>query len=142
MTADRSRTSEAPRRSARRRGARRPADGENPEPRARGRRKRRAAQPVEKEDTDEDDGQSKAGVEDELAELLEPVRRRSEAPTLRPTIVRVVTAAVIEAMTMADMSRTANEDRMTSRAKSIPAIGALNAAPIPAPAPAATSDLT
>jgi hypothetical protein len=75
---------------------------------------------------------------------LKPCNRYTSvwSSSCSPTIVRVVTAAVIEAMTMADMCLAANEERMTTRAKSMPAIGALKAAPIPAPAPAATRDLT
>ncbi len=51
-------------------------------------------------------------------------------------------AAVTEAITIADMCRGANETRITSKANSIPAMGALNDAPMPAPAPAATRERT
>ncbi len=49
-----------------------------------------------------------------------------------------MTAAAIEDTTTADMWVTENEPRITSSAKSMPAIGALKEAPIPAAAPAAT----
>jgi len=50
----------------------------------------------------------------------------------------VVTAAATETMTTALRWRMAKDWRITSIAKSIPAMGALNTAPMPAPAPAAT----
>ena len=49
-----------------------------------------------------------------------------------------MTAAVTEAITTEFKWRIAKLPRMTSMANSIPAIGALKVAPIPAPAPAAT----
>ncbi len=56
-----------------------------------------------------------------------------------PTSSRVVTAAATDAMTTALRWRIAKFPRITSMANNIPAIGALNDAPIPAAAPAATS---
>ena len=67
-----------------------------------------------------------------------PVWRASSSPTINSDVM----AAATEAMTIADMCFGAKEERITSSAKSIPAIGALKDAPMAAPAPAATSDLT
>ena len=55
-----------------------------------------------------------------------------------PTRLRVVTEAATDAMTTAFRWRIAKLPRSTSSANSMPAIGALKEAPMPAPAPATT----